>query len=113
LKVFCGNDDTKAAGVYIVRRGPVNDMTDDYELLCGIDKNYVPEYPIVAEDGRILKGGWRRALYILINEHLVDRKRAERVFSTHLPSTGREIKIPVVRPKRDLLDTLAVRQGAY
>jgi hypothetical protein len=77
LHIYCGDDVTKPAGIYFVENG-------EYMDVCGIDKNWVPEYQERYADGRIKKGGWRRALRILIKRRLVDRFHAERVFSTHL-----------------------------
>lgn len=77
LKIFCGDDDTKPAGIYFVENG-------EYMDVCGIDKNWVPEHQERYADGRIKKGGWRRALRILIKRRLIDRHYAERVFGTHL-----------------------------
>lgn len=77
LKVWVQDDSRQAAGLYHVQNG-------EYEPVCGIDKNCVPEHIIYKEDGSILKSGWRRVLKILINEGLIDRFHAQKVFGTHL-----------------------------
>lgn len=77
IRIFCGDDNTKPAGVFYVERG-------EYTDLCAVDKNNVPERTERWADGRIRKGGWRRVLRILIQRKLVDRKAAERLFNTHL-----------------------------
>lgn len=77
LRIFCGNDDTKPASIYYVKNG-------EEETVCGIDKNYVPEWIIWNEDGSIAKGGWRRALKILIDKKLINRSKAEKLFRADL-----------------------------
>ena len=90
LRIFCGDWDTRPAGIFHVVRG-------EYTEICGIDKNYVPEYSIMAPHGAHIKGGWRRALRILIRKGLIDRRQAERVFNTHLHYNG-----PKRRKKRNV-----------
>lgn len=77
LRIFCGNDDRRAAGIFHVIRG-------EYTEICGVDKNILPEYSIREDNGNFIMGGWRRPLRILIKKGLIDRSKAERVFSTHL-----------------------------
>ncbi|MGD9724883.1 MAG: hypothetical protein AB7V39_00545 [Nitrospiraceae bacterium] len=75
LRIWCGDDATKPAGLYYVRRG-------EYRDICGVDKNYVPEYKVVRWNGSVVKQGWRDVLMVLIARKLVDRRKAERLFST-------------------------------
>lgn len=85
LKIYCGDDDSKPAGIFIIRRGEHgDDLGGSYDQLCSIDKNWVPEHTEFAKNGSIIKGGWRRALKILIQKGLVDRRKAERLFRTDL-----------------------------
>lgn len=78
LRIFCGNDDSKPAGLWLYDNG-------EYIELCGVDKNYLDEHskydPVT---GRIKHGGWRRVLKMLLEKGLIDKKKAERVFRTHL-----------------------------
>lgn len=97
LRIFCGDDDSKAAGVYHTIGG-------EYQLVCGVDKNWVGEYPIMKADGQLAHSGWRRVLRILLQEGLVDRKRAERVFNTNLKTANFRLAAKRAKPKRDLLD---------
>lgn len=76
LRIWCGDNPTRPAGIYKVNK------FGEYEEVCGIDKNYVPELTTQREDGLILKGGWRRAIHILIRARLIERRIAERVFKT-------------------------------
>lgn len=82
IRIFC-LDSNKAAGIFTVCRG-------EYTEICGIDKNYIPERTIYdPETGRILKGGFRRALKVLIGKGYIDRKEAEKAFSLSF-----EYKVP-------------------
>lgn len=74
-------DTNRAAGIYIV--SPYGEYTE----ICGADKNYVPEFVMYSDDGRIVKSGWRRILKILIGKGLVHKEKAEKVFNTHLDGT--------------------------
>lgn len=85
LHIFCGDNDLRAAGIYKVNR------IGEYEEVCGIDKNFVPELMTQRQDGLILKGGWRRAINILIRAKLVDQRIAERVFNTRFDFKPRRI----------------------
>jgi hypothetical protein len=87
LRIWCSDQDFRAAGIYKVNR------LSEYEEVCGIDKNFVPELTTQREDGLILKGGWRRAMNILIRAKLVDRRKAERVFNTRFDLKTRKIVI--------------------
>lgn len=93
LRIFCGNDDSKPASIYYVRNG-------EEETVCGIDKNYVPEWIVWKEDGSIAKGGWRRALKILVQKKLIDKKKAEKLFRTDL-SYKQPKFIPQAKTKLD------------
>lgn len=88
LHVFCGNNPNLPAGVWYENA----EEPDGYDHLCGIDKNYVPEHPIFREDGSLEKGGWRRVLKYLVQRRIVDRRYAEKVFSTHLEYAPRAPK---------------------
>lgn len=77
VRIYCGDDKTKPAGVYYVQNG-------EYIEICSIDKNMVPEHVERRLDGSIRKGGWRRVLRILIQRKLIDRREAERSFGTRL-----------------------------
>lgn len=87
LRVFCGDNDVRPAGIYKVN------YLGEYEEVCGIDKNFVPELTTQREDGLILKGGWRRAINILIRAKLIETRIAERVFSTRFDLKPRKVVI--------------------
>lgn len=86
LGIFCGEDDYKPAGLYIIAGG-------EYVEICGVDKREMPEKPIYDEKGHILKAGWRRPLLILLKRRLIDRKKAEELFRTHFTS-GERLPVP-------------------
>lgn len=78
IRIFCGNDNRFSAGIFIVSR------SGEYVEICGADKNYVPEFTSYADDGRIIRSGWRRILKILINKGLIARKATEKEFRANL-----------------------------
>jgi hypothetical protein len=78
IRIYCSNDDSKPAGIFWVK------PNGEYQEICGIDKNQVPEWPTFDETGAYVKAGWRRALKILINKGFIDRDQAERLFGVHL-----------------------------
>lgn len=77
IRIYCGDNDSRLAGVFHVVDG-------EYIDIIGVDKNYLPEWPKVDEQGRIVKSGWRRVMRVLIEKKLVDRRRAEAVFGTQI-----------------------------
>lgn len=52
----------------------------EYTELCGVAKNFVPEYSEYNAQGKMTKGGWRRVLKILIEKKLVDRRQSYKYF---------------------------------
>lgn len=77
LRIFCGNDDTKPAGLFFVRKG-------EYRDICGVDKNIVPEFKVGLWDGTIIKQGWRDVLMLLVTKKMINKFKAERLFQTTL-----------------------------
>lgn len=72
LRIFT-RDTGKPAGICLLFDG-------EYVNICSIDKNYIPMLPIRGENGQYIKGGWRRALKMLIDRRLIDCKQAENEF---------------------------------
>lgn len=64
LRVYCGNDDHRPAGLYLLKNGQI-------EELGGVDKNFVPDQTILDKTGRIVKKGWRAVLMNLVARRLV------------------------------------------
>jgi len=81
LRIYCSNNNHRPAGIFHVVKG-------EYTEICGIDKNIVQEHSIMAPNGTHIHGGWRRALRILIQQGLIDRKKAEKLFKTSLHYRG-------------------------
>lgn len=73
LRIWCGDDDSKPAGLYHIKNG-------EFTEICGVDKGDIPERMIYRADGSILKSGWRRTLKVLIKQRLIDKAKAEKVF---------------------------------
>jgi hypothetical protein len=83
LHIYCGNDDRRPAGLYWSKyQMGIESNPEDHVEICGVDKNYLPELPIVDENNHLVKGGWRRVLVMLIARKLVDKRKAESLFST-------------------------------
>ena len=99
IRIFCGNDSLKAAGVYTVENG-------EYKSICGIDKNEIREYTIYAKDGSIVKSGFRRVIKLLINQGYIDRFDAEKEFKLHF-----EYKAPKFKYSSPSLRTNLMRKG--
>jgi hypothetical protein len=73
LKIYCGDNKHLPAGIYHIVAG-------EYEEICGVEKNEVPEYSEYNSFGKMIKGGWRRVLQILIAKKLIDRRRSYAYF---------------------------------
>jgi hypothetical protein len=86
LGIYCGDNDAKPAGLYIV-------AGNEYVDICGVDKNELPEKTIFDAHGHIVKAGWRRPLLILLQRKLIDRRKAEKLFRTHF-LTGEIATVP-------------------
>jgi hypothetical protein len=99
IRIFCGDDSSKAAGIYTVESG-------EYKSICGIDKNELPEYTIYALDGSIVKSGFRRAIKVLINQGYIDRFEAEKEFGLKF-----EYKAPKFKYSSPSLREKLMRKG--
>lgn len=101
LKIWCGNDDTKPAGLYYVKQ-------DEYTEICGVDKQEVPEHTVLGDKNKIVKSGWRRTLRVLIKAKLIDQNKAEKVFNCSLDTSRRKVRI---RPSKTPGNALQSIQG--
>jgi len=106
LKIFCGNDDSKPAGIFHVVNG-------EYTEICGIDKGYVSEYSFVRSDGIIIRSGWRRALKILLGKGLISRYKAERIFNTYLGYSQKRKPIPTKKETVSSFGLPVMERGAF
>lgn len=73
LRIYCGDNPDRPAGLYIVRNG-------EYEELCGVDKNYINEWPTYDKYGKMIRGGWHRVLQLLIGKKLISREYSYKLF---------------------------------
>lgn len=73
LRIYAGNDDTKAAGLWMYYQGEVRE-------LCGVDKNYLHEWPTYTRHGKMVRGGWNRVIKMLVGTKLVDRHTSYKHF---------------------------------
>ena len=105
LRIFCGDSETRPALLYFSKYDMgLNEEETDFIEICGVDKNYLPEDPMTDGKGHIVKGGWRRAMKILIARKLVDKKKAEKLFNT---SFDREAMTPIDRDSDPILRAIA------
>lgn len=108
FRVFCHGKSTRAAGLW-----KTDDVLgDDVDIICGIDKNFVPEHLYYDEGQHIVKRGWRKTLDILIKMKHIRRGIAERVFETHL-STERTLAFPTYTEIKDDLHTQIDKLSRY
>lgn len=100
LRIYCGNDSSKPAGIFTVL------PNGDYQEICGVDKNYLPEHIVYNDKGFIIRSGWRRPLKILINKGYIDRHKAEKVFETYL-----EYSAPKPKRKQSSVASVTAKHG--
>ncbi len=99
VRIFCGDNDSRPASVFI-------DNDGEFDIVCAVDKNWLPEYPVFDDIGKVVKGGWRRVLKVLVQRKLVDRMRAERIFGTHLEYSNRVPPRPKYKAKTPIMDAM-------
>lgn len=97
LRVYCGNDGHRPAGLYLVKNGQI-------EELGGVDKNFVPDQTILDKTGRIVKKGWRAVVLNLVSRRLVRYADAVRA----LPELRVRVQ-PTIQEKEDREIDKAVR----
>src|SRR6185436_21004965 len=83
LRIFCGNDSSKPAGIFTIKNG-------EYNEICGVDKNQLRKEITWKTDGSIERSGWLRPLKILLKQGYIDRWKAEKVFGYYLGNLGRK-----------------------
>lgn len=106
LKIWCGNDDSKPAGLFIVKQ---NEFTE----ICGVDKQDIPEHTVFNEKGLIVKSGWRRTLRVLISQRLISEAKAEKVFKCVLDVNRRKVKKAVQDSPEDRLKKFSPMYGQF
>jgi len=86
LQFISSNDSTKPIGLYRITDNSI-------EHICGTDRSEIPEFTVYDKRGHILKGGWRRVLMILISKKLINKTKAEIIFSANLNTIKRDLTI--------------------
>ncbi len=74
LRVCSLGDNGRMAGIYYL------DKEGHYQDVCAIDKNQIPEFPVYDQTGRLEKAGWRRAVFILLQNRLTTTRRVRRLW---------------------------------
>lgn len=73
LHIYCQDSD-RPAGLYLVSK------TGEVEELCGVDKNHIEEFPSYDRYGKMMKGGWRRAVRLLVAKGYANRHFSYKLF---------------------------------
>lgn len=108
FRVFCHSNSSRAAGLW-----KTSDVKNgDVDIVCGIDKNFVPEHLYYDEEQHIVKRGWRKILDILIKKKHIRRDVAERVFETTL-TPDRQLAFPTYSEIKDGLHTQIDKLSQY
>ncbi len=73
LRINSFGDDTRPAALWIYKDGEVIDV-------CGVDKNWIQEFPTYNQYGKMIKGGWNRILRVLISMKLIEKHKSFNIF---------------------------------
>ncbi len=73
LRINAGNADFRPAALWMYKDGEVMDI-------CGVDKNWINEFPTYDQYGKMIKGGWNRILVTLIGMRLIDKRKSFNFF---------------------------------
>lgn len=73
LRVCAFENSNKLAGLYFI------DKTGEWFDICGVDKGYVPEYTEWDSAGHIVKSGWRRVYFMLVQLKLTTPEKVRQV----------------------------------
>lgn len=86
LRIYCSNDNSKPAGLFQVVNG-------EYIEICGVDKNFIPKLTVWDNQGHIVKSGWFRILKLLFSKNLINKNKAESLFSFHFDNYNNTFQI--------------------
>jgi hypothetical protein len=100
LRVYSLGDNGKLAGIYYL------DHEGHYQDVCSIDKNEIPEFPIHDDDGHLVKAGWRRAVFILLQHRLTTSRRVRRLWPGFFMRREPAAYVPKGDPIERRLNTL-------
>lgn len=73
LRVCAFENSNKLAGLYYI------DSTGEWFDICGVDKDFVPEYTEYDAQGHIIKSGWRRVYLMLVQLKLTTPSQINKV----------------------------------
>jgi len=73
LRISAGDDNSRPAALWMYKDGEVMDI-------CGVDKNYINEFPTYDQYGKMIKGGWNRILVMLVGMKLIDKRQSYKLF---------------------------------
>lgn len=74
LRICSFDDNGKLAGLFIR-----NHDGEEYFDICGVDKQFVPEYTQWDAQNHIVKSGWRRVYFMLVQLGLTTPERVRKV----------------------------------
>ena len=69
LHISAGDDVKRPAALWMYKDGEVMDI-------CGVDKNWIQEFPTYDQYGKMILGGWNRILIMLIGMKLIDKRKS-------------------------------------
>jgi hypothetical protein len=73
LQISAGDDAKRPAALWMYKDGEPMDI-------CGVDKNWIQEFPTYDQYGKMIKGGWNRILVMLVSMKLIDRTKSYKIF---------------------------------
>jgi len=73
LRICAFENSNHLAGLYHI------DSAGEYQDICGVDKDYVPEYTEWDAKGHIVKSGWRRVFIALLDFRLTTPQKVSKV----------------------------------
>jgi hypothetical protein len=79
LKIFSDGNNGKLAGIYYIGWEP---NLQEYGMwdICGIDKNFIPEYPEYDSKGHLIKSGWYRVCLMLETNGFTTKEKIKKAF---------------------------------
>jgi hypothetical protein len=83
LRVCSFEGSNKLAGLYLINR------QGEWEDICGVDKQFVPPYATFDDGGHIIKSGWRRVMWILLEHGYTTREQVKKVCNGFFDSRAR------------------------
>lgn len=73
LRVCSFENSNRLAGLYLINK------QGEWEDICGVDKTSVPAYATFDAGGHIIKSGWRRVIWVLLQNGYTSPEAAKKV----------------------------------